>query len=47
LNDRVQIAKNVDATVIPLDDATHGYADFDQGAAHKFVFDPHQLIPKA
>jgi glutathione-independent formaldehyde dehydrogenase len=47
LNDRVQIAKNVDATVIPLDDAPHGYADFDQGAAHKFVFDPHGLILKA
>ena len=45
LSDRIPIAKNVDALVIPLEDAPHGYADFDQGAAHKFVIDPHGLIP--
>jgi len=44
LNDRVQIAKNVNATVIPLDQAPKGYADFDKGAARKFVLDPHGLI---
>ena len=44
LNDRVQIAKNVNATVIPLDQAPQGYADFDKGAARKFVLDPHGLI---
>jgi glutathione-independent formaldehyde dehydrogenase len=44
LNDRVQIAKNVDAVVISLDDAPHAYADFDQGAAHKYVIDPHRMI---
>jgi len=44
LNDRVQIAKNVNATVIPLDQAPKGYADFDKGAARKFVLDPHGMI---
>ncbi len=46
LNDRVQIAKAVNATVITLDEAPQGYKDFDQGAAKKFVFDPHGLIKK-
>lgn len=45
LHDRVQIAKNVNATVIPLDQAPQGYQDFDKGAAKKFVLDPHGLIP--
>ena len=31
LNDRVQIAKAVDATVITFDEAPQGYKDFDQG----------------
>jgi glutathione-independent formaldehyde dehydrogenase len=44
LNDRVQIAKAVNATVITLDEAPQGYKDFDQGAAKKFVFNPHGLI---
>ena len=44
LNDRVQIAKAVNATVITLEDATQGYQDFDKGAAKKFVFDPHQML---
>ena len=44
LRDRVQIAKAVNATVIPLDDAPTGYKDFDQGASKKFVLDPHGLI---
>jgi len=44
LNDRVQIAKAVNATVIRLDDAPTGYADFDSGAARKYVIDPHGLI---
>jgi glutathione-independent formaldehyde dehydrogenase len=46
LHDRVQIAKNVNATVLPLDQAVQGYAEFDQGAARKFVLDPHGMIPK-
>lgn len=44
LHDRTQIAKNVNATVIPLDQAPQGYADFDKGAARKFVLDPHGMI---
>ena len=44
LHDRVQIAKNVNATVLPLDQAPKGYADFDKGAARKFVLDPHGVI---
>src|SRR6478672_9200340 len=31
LHDRVQIAKNVNATVIPLEEAPRGYAEFDKG----------------
>ena len=45
LNGKVQIAKAVNATVIPLEDAPKGYADFDKGAAKKFVLNPHGLIP--
>jgi glutathione-independent formaldehyde dehydrogenase len=44
LNDRVQIAKAVNATVISLDDAPKGYKDFDKGASKKFVLNPHGLI---
>jgi glutathione-independent formaldehyde dehydrogenase len=45
LGERVQIAKAVNATVISLDDAPRGYADFDSGVARKFVIDPNGLIP--
>ena len=45
LNDRVEIAKAVNATVITLDEAPHGYQDFDGGVAKKFVIDPNGLIP--
>ena len=44
LNDKVQIAKAVNATVIPLEEAPKGYVDFDKGAAKKFVLNPHGLI---
>jgi glutathione-independent formaldehyde dehydrogenase len=44
LNDRAQIAKAVNATVISLDEAPQGYEDFDHGAAKKFVLNPHGLI---
>jgi glutathione-independent formaldehyde dehydrogenase len=44
LNDRCQIAKAVNATVISLDDAPQGYEDFDHGAAQKYVLNPHGLI---
>jgi glutathione-independent formaldehyde dehydrogenase len=46
LNDRVQIAKAVAATVISLDEAPKGYADFDKGAARKFVIDPHGQVAR-
>jgi glutathione-independent formaldehyde dehydrogenase len=45
LNDRAQIAKAVNATVITLDEAPQGYEDFDSGAARKFVLNPNELIP--
>ena len=44
LNDRAQIAKAVNATVISLDEAPGGYKDFDKGAAKKFVIDPHGMV---
>jgi glutathione-independent formaldehyde dehydrogenase len=44
LHDRVQIAKAVNATPIPLEDAPQGYADFDKGAARKYVLDPNGYI---
>jgi glutathione-independent formaldehyde dehydrogenase len=44
LHDKAHIAKAVNATVISLDEAPQGYEDFDQGAAKKFVFNPHGLI---
>jgi glutathione-independent formaldehyde dehydrogenase len=44
LNDRVQIAQAVNATVITLDEAPKGYQDFDSGVAEKFVLDPHEQI---
>ena len=47
LNDRLPIAKIVNATVIKLDDAPRGYQEFDSGVAKKFVLDPHGLVAKA
>ncbi|OMH24543.1 formaldehyde dehydrogenase, glutathione-independent [Tersicoccus phoenicis] len=44
LHDRVQIAKAVNATVISLDEAPQAYADFDSGAAKKYVIDPHGSV---
>jgi len=44
LNDKVQIAKAVNATVITLADAPQGYKDFDKGAARKYVLDPHGML---
>ena len=44
LHDKVQIAKAVNATVISLDEAPQGYADFDKGAAKKYVIDPHGMV---
>lgn len=44
LYDKIQIAKAVNAEVIPLDRAPEGYAEFDGGAAKKFVINPHGLV---
>src|SRR5437879_46814 len=44
LHDKVQIAKAVNATVIPLEQAPEGYIDFDKGAAKKFVLNPHGMV---
>jgi glutathione-independent formaldehyde dehydrogenase len=45
LHDRVQIAKNVGATVIGLEEAPRGYEEFDKGAARKYLLNPNNLIP--
>jgi glutathione-independent formaldehyde dehydrogenase len=44
LHDRVSIAKNVNATPISLDQAPRGYEEFHQGAARKYVLDPHGMV---
>jgi glutathione-independent formaldehyde dehydrogenase len=44
LHDKVQIARAVNATVIPLEDAPQGYKDFDKGAATKYVLNPNGLV---
>ena len=47
LADKAHIAKAVNATVIPLDEAPEGYQQFDSGAARKFVIDPHGMVGAA
>ncbi|MFG1616551.1 formaldehyde dehydrogenase, glutathione-independent [Nonomuraea wenchangensis] len=47
LHDRVQIAKAVNATPIPLEEAPRGYHEFDEGAARKYVLDPNGMLPTA
>jgi glutathione-independent formaldehyde dehydrogenase len=41
---KATIAKAVNATVISLDEAPQGYENFDQGAAKKYVIDPHGMV---
>ncbi|GAB2450593.1 formaldehyde dehydrogenase, glutathione-independent [Nocardioides hungaricus] len=45
LADKAHIASAVNATPISLDDAPRGYAEFDRGAARKYVIDPHGMVP--
>ncbi len=45
LHGKVQIADAVNATVITLEDAPRGYAEFDAGAATKYVLNPHGYVP--
>jgi glutathione-independent formaldehyde dehydrogenase len=47
LHDKVAIADAVGATAIGLEDAPQGYADFDQGAAKKYVLNPNDYIQSA
>jgi glutathione-independent formaldehyde dehydrogenase len=44
LNDRVSIAKNVNAKPITLEEAPRGYAEFDAGAATKYVLNPNGYL---
>lgn len=44
LYDKIKIADAVNVQVISLNDAPQGYADFDKGAARKYVIDPHGMI---
>ncbi len=44
LYEKVHPAKACNVEVITLDDAVRGYADFDKGAAKKFVIDPHGML---
>ncbi|MGU3644958.1 formaldehyde dehydrogenase, glutathione-independent [Microbacterium sp. C23T] len=47
LHDKVHIADAVGATPIGLEDAPQGYADFDHGAAKKYVLNPNGYIQTA
>jgi glutathione-independent formaldehyde dehydrogenase len=44
LFEKIDIAKAVNVQMINLDQAPQGYADFDGGAAKKFVIDPHGSV---
>ncbi|TLM84073.1 formaldehyde dehydrogenase, glutathione-independent [Pseudarthrobacter sp. NamE5] len=44
LHDRVSIAKNVNAKAITLEEAPQGYAEFDAGAATKYVLNPNGYL---
>ena len=47
LNDKVHIAQNVNAKAISLDEAPRGYAEFDAGAATKYVLNPNGYLNAA
>jgi glutathione-independent formaldehyde dehydrogenase len=47
LHDRVHIADNVNAKAITLDEAPRGYAEFDAGAATKYVLNPNGYLDAA
>jgi len=44
LNDKTHIARNVNAKAISIDDAPRGYAEFDAGAATKYVLNPNGYL---
>jgi glutathione-independent formaldehyde dehydrogenase len=41
---KANISKAVNATTISLDEAPQSYREFDQGAARKYVIDPHGMV---
>lgn len=43
LNNKCEIARAVNAKVISLDEAPEGYKEFDAGAPHKYIIDPHGM----
>lgn len=45
--DKLNIAEVVNVTVIELDQAPNGYAEFDSGVPRKFVIDPHGSLKAA
>ncbi|MBG0739806.1 formaldehyde dehydrogenase, glutathione-independent [Paeniglutamicibacter antarcticus] len=47
LHDKVHIADNVNAKAIGLEDAPRGYAEFDAGAATKYVLNPNGYLDAA
>jgi glutathione-independent formaldehyde dehydrogenase len=44
LHDKVQMAKNVNATVIPLDQAPQGLPGLRQGRGPQYILDPHDMV---
>lgn len=42
---RLSVAKYLNTRVISLDEAPAAYANFSEGAALKYVIDPHNMIP--
>ncbi|MET9481250.1 formaldehyde dehydrogenase, glutathione-independent [Streptomyces sp. NPDC006638] len=47
LHDRIHIAKAVNATVLPLEDAPEGYEEFDRGVSRKYVLNPNGALDHA
>jgi glutathione-independent formaldehyde dehydrogenase len=47
LHDKVHIARNVNAKAISIDEAPEGYAQFDAGAATKYVLNPNGYLDAA
>ncbi|MCW2858297.1 MAG: fdh [Actinoallomurus sp.] len=47
MHDRTQIARNVNATVIPLEKAPEAYREFGRGAAREYALDPHGVLGAA
>ena len=43
LHDRIHPGQQLNITMIPLEQAAEAYAEFDNGAAKKFVFNPHSM----